>query len=179
MRKLSICIAALLIVSCAAGCAGSSDSALPEEEAKAAVMTANASLKRAVLFADPAGAAEAIYQSIDPAPQAEAVSPEDAEAVFGLSEQDVAELVAYTSDAKGGLCDIAIVLPAAGSTDDVRDALGKYCVARAGEFKNYDILGAYDIASGAVVFDQGDYVVLLMTADNDAAQEILDEYMPR
>jgi hypothetical protein len=142
-------------------------------------MTADASMKETVLVADPAGAVEEIYGGISGEPVLTELDPEGLEGVMGISPFQVMSSVAYTSDPCGGLCDVAIVEPAEGQVDAVREALIEYGVQRADSFKNYDILGAYDIASNARVYSQGDFVIMLMLPDNEAAVGIIDRYLPQ
>ncbi len=172
--------AGLMAAACLAGCGSAkAESVRQQGEAKAVVMTAEAEIKKTVLFADPIGAAAAIYDSMETEPSLTEVDESTVEEVFGVPAEDVDEVVAYTSDPKNGLCDLALILPKEGKDDEVREALMQYAAVRAESFKNYDILGAYSIAQNATVFSQGDYVVMLMLPDNDQARDILDEYMPQ
>ncbi len=142
-------------------------------------MAADAEIKKTVLFADPVGAASAIFESLETVPALTEVDQDTVKEVFGVESEDVEEVIAYRSDAKSGLCDVALILPKADKADEVREALMQYAALRAESFKNYDILGAYSIAQNTAVFNQGDYVVMLMLPDNDQARDILDAYMPQ
>lgn len=173
--------AGLLAAACLAGCGGRLGAEPSNEpaEVRAAIMTAEAGIKEAVLFADPVGAVDAIYQSLESEPDLTQVEKDSLADVFGVSAADVDDVVAYQSNPKNGLCDVALILPKAGKADDVREALLQYAALRAESFKNYDILSAYSIAQNTAVFSQGDYVVMLMLPDNDRGREILDDYMPQ
>lgn len=172
--------AGVVAAACLAGCAPSeAEPSHQPEEARAVVMAADVEIKKTVLFADPAGAASAIYESLETVPVLTEVDQNTVEEVFGVESEDVEEVTAYSSDAKSGLCDVALILPKADKADEVREALMQYAALRAESFKNYDILGAYSIAQNTAVFSQGDYVVMLMLPDNDQARDILDAYMPQ
>ena len=134
-------------------------------------------LEDAPIVADPQRAVEAIHQSLETA-RVEKVAIEDFDQVFGIAPYMVVDAVAYVSDPVGGLCDVVIVFPARGMTDQVREALNQYTTLRADSFRNYDILNSYYIASNAIVFEQGDFVVMLMLPDNTAGREIIDLYLP-
>lgn len=45
--------------------------------------------------------------------------------------------------------------------------------ARIEEFEKYDILGAYEISKDAEIYTRGDYVIMVMHQDNDAAKKLL------
>lgn len=180
MRYVMKLAAGLVAAACLAGCAvAQAEPSRQLDEAQAVVMTAEAEIKQTVLFADPVGAATAIYESLETVPALTEVDKNTVEDVFGVEIADVDEVVAYYSDPKSGLCDVALILPKADKVDQVREALMQYAALRAESFKNYDILGAYSIAQNAAVFSQGDYVVMLMLPDNDQARDILDAYMPQ
>ena len=50
--------------------------------------------------------------------------------------------------------------------------------SRIEEFEKYDILGAYEISKNAEIYIRGDYVIMVMHQDNDAAKKIIEEYIP-
>lgn len=181
MRKLLTAVAGLLVASsCLFGCQAREEATVPAQGVvRSAVMTADSAMKETVLVADPAGAIDEIYSELDSQPKLTEITPDSLEGVLGISTNQVVSFVGYVSDPRGGLCDLVIIEPAAGQTDAVREALFQYGVQRADSFKNYDILNAYAIASGTNVYNQGEYVVMLMLPDNEAAAEIIDRYMPQ
>ena len=172
-RKVVICLVCGLLVALTAACGGGG-SAPSSSEGAYAIAPAEG---RIVQQPDPERAVEAIYQSLEGG-SIDRVSGEELDEVFGLAPYMVVEAVAYVSDVTAGLRDIAIIMPAPNYEEQAREALNQYAAARAASFRNYDILGSYSIASGAVVFNQGDHLVMLMLPDNDAAREILDQYLP-
>lgn len=136
------------------------------------------SIRETVYTADPQGAVDAIYTSLSQN-QYQELDGSGLQEYYNITLTDLTEFVAYRSDAKNGLCDIAIIKPTADKKDAVREHLYAYKDARIEEFRNYNLLDAYEISQNAVIFDQGDYVVLLMLPDNEAAQDLLDEYIPQ
>ena len=135
--------------------------------------------RETVLVADPAAAVADIYRTILDNPNVTEVTPDTLEEVLGISTDDVESFVAFTSDARNGLSDIAIIRPAPNSEEAIREALIQYGMRRADSFRNYDILNAHAIASNTSVYRQGNYIVMLMLADHEAAIEIIDRYIPR
>lgn len=172
MRYKLMGIAMLVLSVALSGCASQ-----PEEEAAAAA-TYPVSSESKLTAADPSGAVKAVYATLKEHKE-EKLNAETAEEIVGISSSEVVELHAYVSDVKYGLCDIIIAKPLTSNRDDVREYLYKYKEQRIREFENYDILNAYSIAQNAVVYDQGDYVILLMLEDNEAAKVIIDEYIPQ
>ena len=46
-------------------------------------------------------------------------------------------------------------------------------------FQNFDIYNAYEIASNGVIFQRGNYYILLMIDDAESAQEIIERYIAK
>lgn len=136
-----------------------------------------ASIREAVTVADPQAAVTAIYASLEEH-SAVPLSGWQLAEDLGIEESDVEEYYGRISTAEGGLADVIFLLPAENKRESVSLALSAYKERRITEFENYDILDAYSIAQNAVIYEQGDYVILLMLKDNDAARAIVDEYIP-
>lgn len=98
--------------------------------------------------------------------------------IIGIDEIPADRLYARHSNARGGLTDVIIIRPHSMSMGEVREILYRYRDRRVEEFENFDILGSLNIARSAVIFEHGEYLVLLMTADNDEAQIIINRHMP-
>ena len=173
MRKLITCLALSLLVASFAACSGRATEAEEPED----IYVVAAAREITSQEACPVRAVEAIYQSLEGG-SVNRISDEELSDVFGLEPYMVIEAVVYLSDVSAGLRDIAIVRPAPDMEEQARAALNQYTAERTAYFRNYDILGSYSIASGAVVFNQGEHLVMLMLPDNDAAREILDQYLP-
>lgn len=171
-------ISAALLTLCAllfvcSGCGGNRTPAV----AVTASLAEEASIREAIVVADPQGAVNAIYDSL-PEYEADPLSNWRLSKNLNISETDVVEFYGRISSENGGLADVIMILPEDGKRESVSLALSKYKENRIAEFENYDILDAYSIAQNAVIYEQGDYVILLMLADNDAARAIIDEYIP-
>ena len=176
MRKLVICLVLCLLIASFVACSGRQAQAEEPEDTYA--IAAAGRMIEIDQVACPERAVEAIYQSLEGGIVDRIICDEELSDVFGLEPYMVMEAVVYVSDVSAGLRDIAIVRPFPDMEEQAREALNQYAAERAAFFRNYDILGSYSIASGAVVFNQGEHLVMLMLPDNNAAREILDQYLP-
>lgn len=152
------------------GCAGGAQTA----EAVGSTAT-----KAAVTVAKPQEAVTAIYASLT-SYKAEAISYVDLSETLGVEPSSVSEYYGMISEASEGLADVVILLPKEGERENVNLALSRYKEKRMAAFENFDILDAYAISQGAVIYEQGGYIIMLMLSlsDNDAARKIIDEYIP-
>ena len=175
VRLLAALLAACTIFSLLllSGCAST-----PEATTAGQAADATTEASEPVIEADPKGAIHAIYDSLNEY-SAHILSTEEAEKVLDFSTVLVSEMYLSVSDPHFGLSDIFIVRTLPSSRDKVREELYRYKDRRVLSFENYDILSSYAIAQNAVVFNQGDYVILLMVADPEAAKIIIDQYIPQ
>lgn len=139
---------------------------------------ADVSVREATIFADPEAAVNAIYETLEDR-KLEVLSVRDLCDYLDIEASSLLSSYAVYSDFKSGLCDVIVIEPREGERDKLREALYGYKERRIEEFRNYDVLNSYSIAQDAIVYDQGDYLVLLMLPDNEAAQQIVDEYIPQ
>ena len=71
-----------------------------------------------------------------------------------------------------------IIKPTEGEDENVREAMKTWQESRIRAFSGYDIYNSTEISENAMIFRRGDYLVMLMLEDNDAARSIIDEYIP-
>lgn len=126
--------------------------------------------------ADPQSAIEAIYKENT----IERVAPADDAQMekLGFDLEEIESYHVMYSEGSFGLADTYIIRPVPEKMDVVRELLYEIKLNRTREFERFDVLDAYNIAQNGVVYQQGDYVILLMLADNEAAQEIIDQFIP-
>lgn len=171
--KMSLVLATVILsVGMMAGCTQEQKQA----ESVQALYTANA--KEAPVMADPEAAIDDIYASLSEY-DAVQMSDRQLEAYTGIDKDAAIEVYGMRSDPKSTLADVIIVKPLPGVREDVRNMLSQYKQERIAEFENFDILDAYSISKSAVIYDQGEYLVMLMLEDNISAQGIVDEYIPQ
>ena len=174
--KHSLLVCLLLIATFLfSACAATATNSAPKEEVL--VMAADVGAGAAPVVADPEGALNAIYESLD-SYIAKELSYTGLKEVIGVMELRVDKVYARYSDARGGLADVVIIKPKKNYEVELREALYRYVDRRVSEFEAYDILNSHEIAQNAVIFEQGEYIIMLMLADNDAAQTIIDQYLP-
>lgn len=136
-----------------------------------------ASTKDAPVTAEPELAIEEIYSDVEEY-SANELSVDNLQTLTGIDTSNIIECYGMYSDPMSGLADVIIVKPYPGVRDEVRTSLSAFKQTRIQEFENFDIMDACSIAKNAVVYDQGDYLVLLMLPENDTAQETVDDYIP-
>lgn len=148
-----------------------------QEPLPRAVMMPEVSIRETVDAAEPEKAVAEIHELFSEckATELDDVEMEDR---LGISGEDVREHHIYLSDPKSGLVDLVILLPVQDKRDALRESLYRYRDRCVEEYRNYDILNSLSIAQEAQVFDQGDYLILVMTPDNEAAREIIDKFIP-
>jgi len=177
MHKVILCLLAGILAVLISACGSRTSEDVAPERVFAAIVPTDGAIGEIIQVSDPQGAVSALYETFGNG-NTERVYQDRLYEVFGLDPNITVSALAYVSDVTGGLRDIVIVEPAPGKSDQVREALNQYTVTQAAAFRNYDILNAYSIATNAVIFYQGNYMVMLMFPDNDAARVILDQYIP-
>lgn len=169
MSKNKAFVTAIVFMLIVSGCAN--------KQAAAAVALGETSIREAVVVAQPQKAVDEIYKSLEDY-EAVPISEGRIKDQLGIEKTHIIECYGMTSDPNEGLADVAIILPKDSRREAVQLALSKYKESRMSAFENYDILDSYLIAQNAVIYDQGDYVIMLMLSDNESAREIIDEYIP-
>lgn len=174
--KLSILLALVLLIGCFSGCKGKQEQKVNME----AMYAAN--VKEAPVKADPEQAVAAVYQQVvneQGECKADKLTALEFTDVTGVASDDVIDFIAYKSNPSSGLADVMIVKPYPSLREDVRAKLVSYKESRIREFENFDILDSYSIAKQSVIYDQGEYLVLLMLSDNIGGQTEIDKYIPQ
>lgn len=164
MKRIGAAVAALLLALGLTACSGGepletggSSSALPKR-------------------ADPQSAIEAIYKEntvLKVAPADDALMEK-----LGFDLSDIYSYNVMYSEGSFGLADTYIIRPYADRMDAVRELLHDVKFNRTKEFERYDILDAYNIAQNGMIYQQGDFAILLMLEDNEAAADLINEFIP-
>ena len=96
--------------------------------------------------------------------------------VYGLSEDDYSEASAYIAGS-GGYADEVAIFKASSSdkVSTIEDALNKRLESRKKDFDGY-VAEQYDILCDSEVITTGDYVCLIVCADNDTAENTYNSY---
>lgn len=153
--------------------------ALPSEENKdSKAMGAPAENQPVQQDPDPEGAMQAIYTSLDKDMGLRIADEKDMEEVMGFDLEAIDEYYVRYMTSDFGASDVYIIKPKEDMTDAVREDLKEWQEHRIREFMEYDIYNSTEISENAVIFTRGEYLVMLMLEDNDAARAIVEEYIP-
>ena len=129
------------------------------------------------LKADPKGAIQEIYAGCSIKKMGQATDTEAVEEI-GLSLEDIRTHYIMYSKGNYGVKDTYIVSPIPGHEAQVKAQLEARQDAMIRQYEHYDIYESYKISLGAVIYEQGEYIIMLMHDDNDAVREIIDRYIP-
>lgn len=96
--------------------------------------------------------------------------------LYGLSEDDYSEASAYIAGS-GGYADEVAIFKASSSdkVSTIEDALNNRLESRKKDFDGY-VAEQYDILCDSKVVTTGDYVCLIVCADNDTAEDTYNSY---
>ena len=126
---------------------------------------------------NPRAAIEEIYKDCEIKEIGYATSEEVTD-VLGLNTEDLLSYCIMYSKGNYGVMDTYIVQPKADKLADVRSQLESRQDALLRTYEHYDIYESYEIVQNALLYEQGDYLIMLMHKDNDAVRSIIDQHIP-
>lgn len=177
-QKAAACILAFSLLLSA--CASETAEAVPQSLAASGSLEISSSSESSlppVDEPDPKTALEEIYRNIDVRGVGQA--PKSVmENKFFFNVEDLDEYYVRYASGRFGVADVFILKPVEGKTPKVRETLEQVKINRIKEFENYDVYDSLRIANNAEIFEQGDYLIMLMVDDMDAARKIIDHYIP-
>ena len=94
---------------------------------------------------------------------------------FYIDSSDYLSVWGKYTDGNYGIDDLIIMRPLSGKENKTIEALTNIKLARINHFRNYDIYNAYNIAVNGEIFQLGDYYILMMMNDPQAARQILEK----
>jgi len=98
---------------------------------------------------------------------------------FKISPEDVADFTISYAEGKYGISNVFLIKPVSeDKTETIKDALRAVQEQYIQKTEKFDVYNSYEIAQNSEVYVQGQYVVMLMLEDNDAAKNIIDKYIP-
>ncbi len=103
---------------------------------------------------------------------------EDVRDVMGFDLKTIDKFYIRYMETDYGASDVYIIKPKKGKENEVRQAMKDWQESRIRSFIGYDIYNSTEISENAVIFQRGEYLVMLMMEDNDAARSILEQYIP-
>lgn len=168
-RMLALLLVFVLALMCC-GC----DSAPAEENPADEVQQ-----QEVVTEADPKKALDEIYaQLMDRTTGLMNATYAEVRDVMGFDLETLEEFYIRYMETDYGASDVYILKPVKGQEDTVRKVLKDWQESRVRSFIGYDIYNSTEISQNAVIFQRGDYIVMLMMEDNEAARNILEQYIP-
>ena len=163
---LSILLLGFAVLTLLAGCSGSN----PAQES-------NAQPQAHPSAADPRAAIEEIYKNCNIKEVGYATSEEVTD-VLGLNTENLLSYCIMYSKGNYGVMDTYIVQPKPDKLADVRSQLEARQDTLLRTYEHYDIYESYEIVQNALIYEQGDYLIMLMHKDNEAVRAIIDQYIP-
>ena len=177
-RLAALLLAVLTCMGMLTGCEAL-DTSLPSEEEE------QESIETRVAQANPKKALEVIYSQLGKRTGLIEPTEERLASEVGLDMDTVQQAYVRYVDGNFGADDVYIVLPKDGEDENgksyreqVLSALRERRDDRIREFENYDVYNSSAIAQGALIFERGGYVVMLMLEDNNSARAIIEKYIP-
>ena len=168
-RMLALLLVFVLALMCC-GC----DSTPAEENSADEVQQ-----QEVVTEADPKKALDEIYaQLMDRTTGLMNATYAEVRDVMGFDLETLEEFYIRYMETDYGASDVYILKPVKGQEDTVRQVLKNWQESRVRSFIGYDIYNSTEISQNAVIFQRGDYIVMLMMEDNEVARNILEQYIP-
>ena len=172
MKHIITMLLALVMAVSFCACASAPVEELPAEE--------NQEQQEILTEADPQKALDEIYAQLWTRSNTGLMNAtyEDVRDVMGFDLDTIEEFYIRYLETDYGASDVYIIKPKAGKENEVRQAMKNWQESRVRSFIGYDIYNSTEISENAVIFQRGDYLVMLMLEDNDAARSILEQYIP-
>lgn len=131
-----------------------------------------------LIEADPQAAIDEIYANFERTNGLRNATYKEVEDVMGFDLDTIEEHHIRYMETDYGASDVYIIKAKEGQEETVRQAMKDWQEARVRTFIGYDIYNSTSISENAVIFQRGDYLVMLMLEDNDSARAIVEKYIP-
>ena len=177
MKRLIFFCAAILLAFPLGGC----DSAQTSAEVYLDSGIADSGEGLTLYFEEEEAAAQAleeIYETVDVRGLAFA-NRDQLKNKFFINPDYLEEFHVKYASGRYGVADVFLLKPYPEYRADVRESLEQVKVSRVKEFENFDIYNSYRIAQDAVIFEQGEYVVMLMLDDTETARAVINRHLPQ
>ncbi len=120
---------------------------------------------------------EEIYSTVGEVEGLEDADDETVKDVLMLPLEDIEEYHIRYGNGIYGLADTYIIKPKKDKKANIRTQLEIRRDARISELESININGASETAKNAVIYDRGDYLIMLMHSNNDEVKEIIAKYI--
>lgn len=163
---LSVLCIGFAVITLLAGCSGSNPDKETSTTPEAQPSTAS-----------PKSAIEEIYKDVTIKDIGYATDEEVTD-VLGMNLDDMFSYCIMYSKGNYGVMDTYIIQPKPDKLAEIRSQLEARQDAMIRTYEHYDIYESYEISQNALIYEQGDYLIMLMHKDNDAVRNIIDQYIP-
>jgi len=170
MKYLISLLLALLLTFSMTACGSAEEPESPSEELPAE--------ETMITEADPQAAIDEIYIDFERTNGLRNATYKEVEDVMGFDLDTIEEYYIRYMETDYGASDVYIIKAKEGQEETVRQAMKDWQEARVRTFIGYDIYNSTSISENAVIFQRGDYLVMLMLEDNDSARTIVEKYIP-
>lgn len=98
--------------------------------------------------------------------------------VMGFDMENIEEYYVRYMETDFGASDVFIIKAVEGMENEVRSDLKSWQENRVRAFLSYDIYNSTEISQNALIFQRGEYIVMLALEDNETARQIIEKYIP-
>lgn len=170
MKYLIPLLLALLLMFTVTACSSAEAAESSSEELSAE--------ENVITEADPQAAIDEIYANFERTNGLLNATYQELEDVMGFDLDTIEEFYIRYMETDYGASDVYIIKPKSGQEETVRQAMKDWQEARVRTFIGYDIYNSTSISENALIFQRGDYLVMLMLEDNESARAIVEKYIP-
>lgn len=97
---------------------------------------------------------------------------------FFFDLDDIDEYYVLYSSGRYGVADIYIIKPKTDKMPSVRETLEQVKINRVNEFEEYNVYDSLRIANDAEIFEQQNYLIMLMVPDEEFARKTINQFIP-
>lgn len=97
---------------------------------------------------------------------------------FFFDLDDIDEYYVLYSSGRYGVADVYIVKPKTDKMPSVRETLEQVKINRVNEFEDYNVYDSLRIANDAEIFEQQEFLIMLMVPDEEFARKTINQFIP-
>ena len=176
MKKVVMFLLASVMIFSATACSlVKTENSAANSSEKADVKIENSSYNKK---AEPKKALKEIYKNVEREYGLVDADDDVMSDVMGFDMENVEEYYVRYMETDFGASDVFIIKAVEGMENEVRSDLKNWQESRVRAFLNYDIYNSTEISQNALIFQRGEYIIMLALEDNESAREIIEKYIP-
>lgn len=105
------------------------------------------------------------------------LTKESLQQTMNISSDMYDEMAGKIGNGRFSIEDALIIKPVDGQKDAIIEALNQHKKNRMNTFEQYNVQGDFEKSKNALIYEQGDYVIMLLLDDNIKAKEIINKYI--